>query len=689
MENRFGFKELVISTLLVLVIIVVLLAMKQFDRQYQVISRIKEQQDEQIKVQAEMNRNLARIAERGIAAGPVGAQTAPSTAGGDDAASPSADSFDRMRAARANPDFAEGDWCVDAFGANVAKITPLIAVDVYGNVIAGTVLESLAVRDPNTFKFLPHLATSWKVVDTSDQWQAYLDKRLKTPLTEKDVTQEPAYLLMKSGGEDEAKLKAYVADRLKEGRTEASISDEPECPVATTITFQIRKGVTFSDGQPLTAHDVEFTYRFTMNEKIDAPRDREGLRDIVRDVKATGDYEVVFTFKKPYFESFGVAAGFSVMPRHFYGKFSPEEFNKAPGLLLGSGAYRMESPTDWAPGKQLTLVRNERYWGVRPAFERLIYLEVPSESTRETKFKNREIDMFSAQPEQYIKLVKDPEILKRTQHFEYERVTGGYGFVAWNERRNNKPTIFADKRVRQAMTMMIDRERLFKEILLGYGIPVTGPFNRLNQQSDPSIKPWPFDIDAAKAKLKEAGYFDRDGDGVIDGPDGKPFKFKMLFPSQTGFWDRVILMLKDNVAKAGVVLELEPLEWSVFSERVKNRDYDALCMAWAGGIESDIRQMFHSSQIENQADNFVSYSNPDLDKLIDQARRTVDEEKRMPLWRACHRILHEDQPYTFLYSRISLGFYDGRIKNIERTKVGLNDRDEWYVPKGQQLRAKQ
>jgi peptide/nickel transport system substrate-binding protein len=98
----------------------------------------------------------------------------------------------------------------------------------------------------------------------------------------------------------------------------------------------------------------------------------------------------------------------------------------------------------------------------------------------------------------------------------------------------------------------------------------------------------------------------------------------------------------------------------------------------------DVRQLFHSSQIADGADNFVSYNNPEVDKLIDQARRTVDDDKRMPIWQEVHRILYDEQPYTFLYTRRSTALADKRLKNIQVLKIGLSDESEWYVPKAEQ-----
>lgn len=122
-------------------------------------------------------------------------------------------------------------------------------------------------------------------------------------------------------------------------------------------------------------------------------------------------------------------------------------------------------------------------------------------------------------------------------------------------------------------------------------------------------------------------------------------------------------------------------------ENLQKKDFDAITLGWTSGIETDLFQNFHSSQALNKGDNFISYKNPELDKLIEQARRTVKEELRMPIWQQTEHILYEDQPYTFLMRRKSLLFVDKRIHNLQMSKLGLNFGSlplENYVPIAQQ-----
>lgn len=677
MENRFGVKDFFLFVLLIGLIVAVVLAMKQYDRQWAVLQSITDNLTAQSRDMAQLRRAI----QEGVRLNPGTQPTA--NAGGS-----MEDPFKYVKAAQAKPDYAVGDWYVDNFGVKLSKITPLLNTDLYATIFQARVVESLAYLDPYTADYIPLLATGWQVKDDSEQWEkAYAALRQK-------IEADPAAAAQERDLPKE--LKAAI-ERLQKKEIDRISRDllvtHPALPTALEVTFQLRRGVTFSDGAPFTADDVVFTYNWIMNPAVAAPRDRAYMAKVTA-VEKKGDYEVVFKLREPYYEYMSITAGLQIMAKHFYGKYPPEQFNESTGLLLGTGPYKMKDATSWRPGDQLELVRNERYWGEPGPFDKILYYEVEQDSAAMTMFKNKEVDVFAAQPEQYREMLQDQNLLKWTQHYEYTSPPLGYAFIAWNQKRNNKPTPFTDKRVRQAMTMLTDRQRLVDEIMLGYGSVASGPFSPLLKQADPNIKPWPFDPNRAKALLKAAGYEDRNRDGVIEGPDGVPFRFKFTYGSSNRLSERIALFLKDSYAKAGIALELDPADWSIMLRKMDDRDYDAITLAWGGSIESDLYQIFHSSQIADKGDNFTSYINPELDRMIERARSTVDEQKRMPLWQATHRILHEDQPYTFLISRQALVFMDKRIQNVERSKIGLNFSQRfvmpipWYVPKAMQKWSK-
>lgn len=530
--------------------------------------------------------------------------------------------FRRAYEASLKPGYRQGDWLVQAFGTGLKTITPLISSDAYAADVQSYVQESLLTRDPETLEWHGLLARDWQVSEDG-----------------------------------------------------------------LTITFRLRDGPTFSDGLPLTAEDVAFSFAFIMDDRIAAPRARAYFEKIAS-VTAKDARTVEFLFREPYFDALSLAGGMAVMPKHFYGVYleRPDEFNQSRGLLLGSGPYRLADPKNWTPDKGLVeLERNPRYWGpVQPPFERLLWKVIENDAARLTTFRNGEIDVYGARPREYRQLLADRPFMDRVQHFEYMSPTAGYSYIAWNQERSGKATLFADARVRRAMTLLTDIPRIIDEVMLGFAEPAVSPFNPRSRQHDPANAPWPLDLAKAKALLREAGFTERAG--VLHGPDGKPFEFELVFFQDNEDTRRVVLFLKDLYARAGIRMNPKPTEWSVMLDLLNRKDFDAITLGWTSGIETDIYQMFHSSQTVAGGDNFIHYRSPELDRLIDRARATVDEDARMPLWQAAERVMYEDQPYTFLFRRKTLAFLDRRIEGLVVTRVGLNlgfTPVEVYVPEGQ------
>lgn len=542
-------------------------------------------------------------------------------------AAPGEDAFARARRAAAHPDYAPGDWLMLAFGTGLKTITPLVSTDAYASEVQGYVLESLLSRDPDTLEWKGLIAQDWEV----------------------------------------------SADGLK-------------------ITFRLRRDVNFSDGMPLTAHDVAFSFDFIMNEAIAAPRLRAYFAKIER-VTALDDHTVEFVFAGPYFNSLQLAGSMDILPRHFYARFldDPRRFNESRGLLLGSGPYRLADPEGWTPDQgRIELERNPRYWGpVDGSFDRIVWRVIENDSARLTTFRNGDIDVYSARPREYQQLLDDEGLRARTHHFEFMSPTASYAYIAWNQQRGGAPTRFADPRVRLAMTHLTDVDRVIREVFLGYGERAVSPFNPRSPQHDPALEPLPHDVERARALLAEAGYADRNGDGILEDEAGRPFEFELTFFQDSEDTRRMVLFLRDLYARAGIVMKPRPAEWSVMLENIDRKDFDAITLGWTSGVETDIFQIFHSSQIVDGGDNFVSYRSAELDRLIEAARAEVDEARRMALWRQAERILVQDQPYTFLFRRQALAFIDKRIAGLENTALGLNLMAvpvEIWVPSAQQRR---
>lgn len=620
METRFGVKDFFIVALLVGLIVLVVLSMVQFDRQYELVRATNAKLQEQTGDLAKIRRLLEQGAVSINAGRQPGATASTQPSGealGEGWVQPKEDAFTRMKRAYAASDFAEGDSLIDTFGVVPEKLTPLISSDLYSQYVQAAVLDTLCTYDPDTLGWLPSLAEAWRIA-----------------------------------------------------------------PDQKTIDFRLRRGATFSDGEPVTADDVVFTIEWTKNEQVEAPRSRVYLDKLAK-VEKLDDYTVRFVFKEPYFKSFETAALTQVLSKKFYSKYTPTEFNRSVGLLIGSGPYRLPDPTSWRPepGKPVQLVRNERYWGdPAPAIKRMAWRVIQNPAAQLTAFKNGEVDLFT-QPdaEQYLAMTSDPAQAARMKAFALDAPTTGYIFIGWNEKRDGKPTHFADPRVRRALTMLIDRERIVRDIARGLATVNSGPFYTLGPQSDPSVKPWPYDPSAAVKLLEQAGY--HKVNGTLVGPDGQEFRFRLSYNASSEERKRICTYVRDTLATVGIICDLDPTEWSVMLKRINDRQIDAACMGWGGTVTEDAKQIFHSSEIAGTGDNFVSYSNPDLDKAIDEARSVADLEKGAPLWHKVHRIIHQDQPYTFLYERKQLTLVDGRFRgDVPTKKLGISPSSEWYVP---------
>ncbi len=458
------------------------------------------------------------------------------------------------------------------------------------------------------------------------------------------------------------------------------------------LTVKLREDVTFSDGEPMDADDVIFTWKTLMNPEITDGHTRAYYRH-GKNVEKIDQYTVRWTFEKVFYENFLRAMEVPVHPEHFFEGRSEQEIRNSTALVMGTGPYRLRDPEKYTPGEPIELVRNERYWGVPGPWDRMIFRVISKESTEQIAFQNGEIDLFVAYPDQHVKMLKDEALVARTQQLVYEHVRTGYLYIAWNQKLSGKPTVFADKRVRQAMTMLLDRERIVRESLLGFGTVASGPFHHLGPQHNSDVSPWPYDPGRAVELLKVVG-FTVDADGVMYEPNGERFKVKLTYPAGSDFYQKIMLGAKDNYARAGIEIELDPQEWSLLLKNLKERSFDAITLGWgAGNIESDIEQMFHTRTIGDGGDNRNAYSNPELDALIDRAHVTMDYDERIEIWKRCHEILHEDQPYTFLFRRKVLLWLDKRVKNVKQIPVlGINYVStwvvplEWYVPKSQQKR---
>ena len=524
------------------------------------------------------------------------------------------------------PGFAVGGTFTELFEAQPAKLTPYISSDVYSTRVLDRVCQSLSSFDPQTLRMVGALADGWQI-DPNGLW-----------------------------------IRAHINPRAR-----------------------------FSDGTPVTSEDVRWTYMdFINNPLIEAERARS-TQDNLKEVKVVDGLTVDFMFKEAFFTNILIALGNSILPKHYYAKFEPSQINQGTGITMGSGPFRLaklpSGPEDltnqWTPGEDVVLVRNEQYWAEKPSLERLRFKSIKDDLGRLVAYRNGEGSMMLPTSPQFNKVLKEePEFEKSNYALKWTNMRCGYSFIAWQcgPRAGKGLTPFVDKRVRRAMTMLLDRERMIRDIWDGIGIVSKGPNNPESPASDPAVKPLPFDPEKGKALLAEAGWKDRDGDGILENEKGDKFTFEYTYATGGEISERLARFVKDSYGKAGIVVTTRPVDWSRYQELLKLRDFDAITLSWgANAPESDPRQIYHSESVKEGGDNFTQWVNKDCDALIEKGRRTMDEATRMEVWRQFEACVAEDQPYTFLRVAPWIRFVKKDFGNVNTYKTGLEPQEYFYI----------
>ena len=463
-----------------------------------------------------------------------------------------------------------------------------------------------------------------------------------------------------------------------------------ESPDHRTFRIRLRPGVLWHDFKdpvtgkewknvPVTAHDFKFYIDAVKNPDVDAAPLR-GYLSGIKEVRVINDLEFEVVWSEPYFLAKSVTLSLSPLPRHFYhayeGPFDGKKFNddnERNRMIVGCGPYRMVS---WERGKQIVFRRFEKYFGrslgIMPPIRARVFRVIQHPSTRLQALVSGDIDSNSLTPEQWINNTGSKAFTDGTiKKFRYPSMS--FSYIGLNQ----KNPLFSDRRVRVALSHLINRERLLKDVYHGLATPVSGTFFTGSQGYDKNIKPYPFDPAKAKALLKEAGWTDTDGDGILD-KDGKPFKFTLIFPGVNPTYTRMTPILKEDFAAAGVQLEVLALEWSVVIQRMEGRNFDAVMAGWSTPLNSDPYQLWHSKNASTAgSSNFISFSNPEADKLIEELHNSFDDETRVAIYHKFHKLLHEEQPYLFLFSQDNLVAISGRYQNLRIFPLGLPKEILW------------
>ena len=435
----------------------------------------------------------------------------------------------------------------------------------------------------------------------------------------------------------------------------------------------------------ITAEDFKFFIDVIKNPKVNCAPLRVYYQDLDK-VEIHSPYEFTVTWKKAFFGSMSSTLGLSPLPRHFYlkegEKFDGSAFNDdhiRNKMIVGCGPYRL---VRWDKDRRLLFERNPDYfgnaYGIAPSLEYLVFEVIKHPNTRFQALGGKKIDQLGLTPDQWVRRADVP-MFKNGSVRRLKYLLPSYTYIGYNQ----KNPLFRDKRVRRALTMLIDREKIRKDIYFDLAENVNGPFFPGSSYYNRNIKNLPYSPEAARKLLAEAGWRDSDGDGILD-KNGEKFTFTMLQIATSSIQQKMMPMIKESFAKAGIDMKLQNVEWSVYIRRLEERSYDACCLGWMSNFDPDMYQIWHSSQRSSGGSNHIGYANAELDKLIIKMRETFDMSERVRLAHRISEILHDDQPYTFLFCPYSLVALSSRYRNVRVFPAGLNDEAFW-VPAAEQL----
>ncbi|WP_235272675.1 peptide-binding protein [Methylotenera versatilis] len=438
-----------------------------------------------------------------------------------------------------------------------------------------------------------------------------------------------------------------------------------------TITFKLKPNLKWADGKPLTSADVLFTWKLVTDEKTRSPY----ASDYQLVKKATTPDALTFsvTYDQAYAPALDSWAGLQILPKHLLENqdIHTTAFARNP---VGSHYYKLDS---WTHGENLKLSRNPTSVLGAAKIDKLVTRIIPDNSAQFLELMADNIDLMALDPIKYSRIIPArPELQKKLAL--YKELGNSYTYLGFNLK--HKP--FDDIRVRKAINYAIDKQEIIDGVYLGLGINIASPYKPGTRWSNPDLQPYSYDPNKAKTLLKEAGFIDSDGDGILD-RDGKPFSFEII-TNQNKEREKSAVLIQRRLKDIGIDVQIRAIEWASFISRfIKTGDFDAVVLGWSLGLDPDQFSIWHSSQNQPGQFNFIGYNNPQIDQLLEQGRLEMDIDKRTKIYHEFAKVLLEDSPIIYLSAGYGLSAIHKRVKGIDSPAppagIGYNSH-EWYIP---------
>jgi peptide/nickel transport system substrate-binding protein len=510
----------------------------------------------------------------------------------------------------------KGGTVIQSTFADAEILNPILSVDISSRDVNAYLYNALVRTDPDTLLTVPELAERWEVAEDEKTWTYYLNKDVK-----------------------------------------------------------------WHDGEPFTAYDVEFTYEMMLNEEVNSPR-RSEFADLLtpEQIVVLDDYTIQFQLNNVDATWLCCKDIYNIIPKHILGDLTAEEFNAAEFNTLapiGTGPYKFR---EWVKDDHVALVANPDYWQGAPNLNFIYYKIVENATVLFAQLQTGEVDFG----EVTAALWEEAQKQENLDCMAWTRFA--FQFYTYQMDPEKSP-LFLDVRTRRALLYALDRQAMVDSITMGLGDVANSCVPPISWAFNPDNEPrYPYDPEKAKELLEEAGWKDEDGDGIREAhgvqgvEDGTPFSFELNTNAGNVEREQLIQSMQQYWADVGVDATPAPIGWNeLLAKLTESYDFQVIMVGFNWDIDPDQKTMWHTESYGGGF-NMNKYSNPTLDKILEDALLTTDQEKRKAYYFEMQRIVAEDVPAPILYFRNGTGCWNKRLHEFEWNAVDyLYNSYEWWV----------
>ncbi len=482
-----------------------------------------------------------------------------------------------------------------------------------------------------------------------------------------------------------------------------------------SLSYEINPKAKWPNGTAITADDYIFTIKTIKNPKVNATSLRSYFQ-FIDDIKvdSTNPQKFVIYSKERYFKAEESSGQISfILPEYHYDAegimrqftipqlnelsdelkqdislnrfaelFNAPKFNREAQAVLGSGPYTLK---EWTTGERVVLVRKKDWWGDQVEGNKMLEAYPPKITyriftdltTAITNAKDGQIDVLrSISPNEYTSLKENS---KFSANFDMSTPNQfAYHYIAFN----GKMPQLADKRVRRALAHLVNRDDMIQSIFDGLAIKTNSPINPRQDYYNKDLKDIEYNLEKAKELLTLAGWKDTDGDNILDKVvGGKKLTMRLQYKYTQGNLIRKNIgnLLKYEAERVGIKIDLVAMNFAKLLEDADNKNFELLALAWINtpGLD-DLKQVWHSSSIESNGNNRVSFKSAEADQLIDKIRVTLDKDKRAVMYKRIQEIIYEEQPCVFLFVPTECIAIHNRFEGIGTSPMRPGYTESWF-----------